>query len=189
MMLRASFSALARPSSSGGGCWGFGRLSATSGHPDQDALFKKCSDKEIAEQLGRTLSSVENRRTRLKIRVPKPGWRFFTPEEDALLGTASDAEIAKRIGRHPSSVQSRRLKLGMAIRHNRKRRPWTPEEDALLGTASDTELAARLDRHISTVCIRRQELSIPNPYWQRRCGRQRLLKQKAGPGRADTQYT
>jgi hypothetical protein len=156
---------------------------------DQDALFKKCNDKEIAEQLGRTLSSVENRRTRLKIRVPKPGWRFFTPEEDALLGTASDAEIAKRIGRHPSSVQSRRLKLGMAIRHNRKRRLWTPEEEALLGTAPDTELAARLGRHISTVCIRRQELSIPNPYWQLRCGRQRLLKQKAGSGHADKQYT
>jgi hypothetical protein len=157
--------------------------------PDQDALFSKCNDKEIAEELGRTLSSVENRRTRLKIRVPKPGWRFFTPEEDALLGTASDAEIAKRIGRHPSSVQSRRLRLGMAIRHNRKRRPWTPEEDALLGTAPDTELAARLGRHISTVCIRRQELSIPNPYWQRRCGRQRFLKQKVGSGHADTHYT
>jgi hypothetical protein len=77
----------------------------------------------------------------------------------------------------------------MAIRHNRKRRPWTPEEDALLGTAPDTELAARLGRHISTVCIRRQELSIPNPYWQRRCGRQRFLKQKVGSGHADTHYT
>jgi hypothetical protein len=143
---------------------------------DQDALFNKCNDKEIAEKLGRTLSSVENRRTRLKIRVPKPGWRFFTSEEDALLGTASDAEIAKRIGRHPSSVQTRRLRLGLAIRHNRKRRPWTQEEEALLGTASDTEIAARLDRHVSTVCIRRQALGLPNPYWQRRCGRQRLLE-------------
>jgi hypothetical protein len=64
---------------------------------DQDALFLRCNDKEIAEKLGRTLSSVENRRTRLKIHVPKPGWRFFTPEEDALLCTVSEAEIAKRI--------------------------------------------------------------------------------------------
>jgi len=40
---------------------------------NEDALFGKFNDKEIAAKTGRTLSSVENRRTRLKIRVPKPG--------------------------------------------------------------------------------------------------------------------
>jgi hypothetical protein len=109
---------------------------------------------------------VENRRTRLKIPVPKPGWRLFTPEEDALLGTATDIEIGKRLGRHPSSVQARLLRLGMRKSNPRKRRPWTPEEDALLGTATDTEIAARLDRHIATVCLRRQKLGIPNAYRQ-----------------------
>lgn len=152
--------------------------------PEQDALFSQCNDEEIAGKLGRTLSSVENRRGRLKIRTPKPGWRFFTPEEDALLGTAPDAEIAKRIGRHPASVQARRIELNGASRQVRKRRPWTPEEEALLGTAPDTEIAARLERHISTVCIRRQALGIPNPYWEARCGRQRLRKQKGGVGEA-----
>src|SRR5207249_5164624 len=68
---------------------------------DQDALFSKFNDSEIAEKLGRTLGSVENRRTRLRVSVPKPGWRFFTPEEDALLGTGTDAEIAQRLGRPP----------------------------------------------------------------------------------------
>jgi hypothetical protein len=143
--------------------------------PEQDALLKKFNVAQAAERLGRTLSSVENRRARLRICVPHPSGRRFTPEEDALLGTAPDAVIAKRLGRHPSSVQGRRLKLGLAFWRNRKKRPWTPEEEALLGTASDTEVAARLGRHISTVCIRRQQLGIPNSYWQERCGRQRSM--------------
>lgn len=148
--------------------------------PEQDARFRELNDKEIAEKLGRTLSSVENRRTRLKIKVPKPGWRFFTPEEDALLGTASDAEIAKRLGRHPASVQSRRLKLGLLGGKSRILRRWTAEEDALLGTAKDTEIATRLNRKVEVVCMRRQKLGIPNFYWQQRCGHQRKLKAKVG---------
>jgi hypothetical protein len=56
--------------------------------PEQDA--SKCNDREIAGKLGRSLSPVENRRTRLRIPAPNPGWRFFAPEEDALLGTASN---------------------------------------------------------------------------------------------------
>jgi hypothetical protein len=143
--------------------------------PQEDRLFGRLNDPEIAQKLGRTQSSVENRRTRLKIPVPKPGWRFFTPAEDALLGTAPDAVIAKQLGRHPSSVQDRRLRLGLRKGNPRKRRPWTPEEDAILGTASDTEIAARLHRHVSLVCIRRQKLKIPNFYWQQRCGRQRNI--------------
>jgi hypothetical protein len=153
--------------------------------PEQDRLFGELNDKEIAQQLGRTQSSVENRRTRLKIPVPKPGWRFFTAAEDALLGTAPDVEIAKRLGRHPSSVQARRLRLGLRKGNPRKRRPWTPEEDAILGTSSDTEIAARLNRHVATVCIRRQKLGIGNFYWQQRCGRQRQLEAK--PQSSNTQ--
>jgi len=147
--------------------------------PAEDRLFAELNDNELAEKLGRTISSVENRRTRLKIPVPKPGWRFFTPEDDALLGTAPDVEIAKRLGRHPASVQTRRLRLGLRKTNPRKRRPWTPQEDAILGTASDTEIAALLDRHIATVCVRRQQLGVSNFYWMNRSGRPRKLKAAA----------
>jgi hypothetical protein len=147
--------------------------------PAEDKLFNKLNDKELAEKFGRTISSVENRRTRLRIPVPKPGWRLFTPEEDALLGTAPDVEIAKRLGRHPSSVQTRRLRLGLRKSSPRARRPWTPTEDSLLGTMSDTDLAARLDRHIATVCIRRQKLGVPNFYWVKRSGRSRRFSNRS----------
>lgn len=147
--------------------------------PAEDKLFNKLNDKELAEKIGRTISSVENRRTRLKIPVPNPGWRLFTPEEDALLGTAPDIEIAKRLGRHPSSMQTRRLRFGLRKSHPRARRPWTQAEDSLLGTMSDTELAARLDRHIATVCIRRQKFGVPNFYWVKRSGRSRRFSNRS----------
>jgi hypothetical protein len=160
-------------------CLGIRQIVRRSWKATDNALFSKFNDKEIARKLGRTLSSVENRRTRLKIPVPNPGWRFFTPAEDALLGTAADAEIAARLGRHRSSVQARRLRLGILRgKRPKSRRPWTPEDDALLGTDTDTRISARLGRHVSQVCVRRQQLGIPNFHWQQRCGRQRRLKGK-----------
>jgi hypothetical protein len=129
----------------------------------EDALFTKFNNDELAKKLGRSLSSIENRRTRLKVGTPRPGWRYFTPEEDAVLGTASDAEIAARFGRSPTSVQARRLKLGISLRDPKKMPKWTRAQDKLLGTAPDAEIAKRIGRTEHAIRSRRAVLQIPKP--------------------------
>ena len=94
---------------------------------EQDGLLGKLSDWEVAERLGRPLSTVRNRRERLRIapafltakEYPRPvGLRVahldpWTPKQEKLLGKFSDAEVARRLGRSVARVTNRRNRLGI----------------------------------------------------------------------------
>jgi len=84
---------------------------------EKDALLGKHPDREIARRLGRSVNSVEHRRTRLAIRLTDRAPRPWTPQEDALLGTLSDRLVAQKLGRTMKAVQSRRLSKGILRSH------------------------------------------------------------------------
>ena len=48
-------------------------------------------------------------------------------------------------------------------------------ESALLGKDTGTKIAARLGCLVSQICVRHQEMGIPNFYWMKRIGRERIL--------------
>lgn len=78
--------------------------------PEEDAqVMSHAPASEIAKRLGRTVSSIHNRRQKLGARQP-PDW---TPEEDALLGQIPDKEVAQKTGKHIITVRNRRNKLGL----------------------------------------------------------------------------
>src|SRR4051812_11591367 len=92
---------------------------------EQDALLGKFSDWEAAARLGRPLSTVRNRRERLRIApaflTAKEYPRFvglrvahldpWTPKQESLLGKFSDAEVARLLGRSVRRITNRRQRL------------------------------------------------------------------------------
>src|SRR5439155_24307999 len=88
-------------------------------------------DGEVAALLGCKVTSVEQRRRKLRIPPVRPlrhprrsDWK---PEEIRLLGSAPDGEIARRLGRTATAVTLRRSRLHIPNPYNHFR-PWTPEE-------------------------------------------------------------
>jgi hypothetical protein len=75
-------------------------------------LLGTMPDEDLARQLGRTLSSVVQRRNR-EGRRRQDKAAPWTPEEDALLHTLSPASAALRTGRTLQAVHKRRSFLGL----------------------------------------------------------------------------
>lgn len=67
-------------------------------------------DPDVAVRLGRTLKSVQRKRTELSIAAYTER-REWTPADDAILGTAPDPEIARRLGTTVKAVTCRRQLL------------------------------------------------------------------------------
>jgi len=126
---------------------------------EEDALLKQFCDAEVARRLGRSLSGVKKRRSKLGLPQTDPPFVWWKPEEDKLLGTAPDAEIARRLGRTESAVKGRRLLL--RIKFPNPRRPWPPEEMALLGTQPDAVLAKKFNRPEQAVRSKRLQMGRP----------------------------
>jgi hypothetical protein len=130
-------------------------------------LLGRDEDTVIAKCLGRSVTSVQNKRR--KLGIPPASGHFWTPQEEALIGRLSDVEAARQLGRGLRAVQHRRRKLGMAFFRVVNRRQWSAAEDALLGTDLDAVIAKRLGRTKSSVVTRRLKKGIsvkPNKhYW------------------------
>jgi hypothetical protein len=125
-------------------------------------LLGTAPDRIIGKRLGRSVSSVENKRRKLHI---QSGSRFFwTPKEEAIIGKVSDTDAARRLGRSRHAVQNRRLKLGMGLFQVKDRRGWSASEEALLGTDTDAVIAKKLGRTIRSVAIRRRKKGIAPQY-------------------------
>lgn len=105
---------------------------------EMDVSLGTAIDKEIAERLGLSQSSVKYRREALGI--PPRTKANWTPERDSLLGTMIDADAAKQLGLSVPTVRRRRVELGIPT-CERRRINWTPEIVALLGTISDRQIA------------------------------------------------
>jgi hypothetical protein len=127
--------------------------------PDELQCLGADSDSVIAGRLGRSASSVENKRRQLGI--PAANIHPWTAAEEALVGKLPDAEVARRLGRSAKAVVHRRLKMGMALYKVQNRRRWSAGEVALLGTDSDANIAKQLGRDLSFVAQQRRRLKIP----------------------------
>jgi hypothetical protein len=123
--------------------------------PEEEQLLGKRPDRELVSILGRSLSSIRNRRHQFGIRyrfngAPKP----WTPQQDKLLGTRSDKELAQALGRTVDSIAGRRRILG--IRYVRPdSRPWTAAEERWLGRKPDAAVAKMLGRTVKAIQHRR----------------------------------
>lgn len=131
-----------------------------------DAQIGSMSDKQLAEKLGVTPTTVGKRRRLLGIAAKvEPLSSIWTPELDALFSTTSNVEIASLLGISPPTVQRRRKILNIAPYVKNKRGSqdflWSQDRDALLGTASDTKLAALWGVSRGVVRSRRIQKNIP----------------------------
>jgi len=79
--------------------------------PEQSALLGTAPDADIARRLGRTVTAITLRRSRLGIPNPHNQFRPFTAEEISLLGKFSDEEVARKTGRPAGSVSAKRRLL------------------------------------------------------------------------------
>jgi hypothetical protein len=81
-------------------------------------LLGTMPDAEVAAKIGRSASAARQKRERLGIPNPEPGW--WTDEEIALLGTAPDGDLAQQLKRTAGSVRQKRQTLGIP-RHSQDR--------------------------------------------------------------------
>ena len=74
------------------------------------------SGSDLAQQLGRPLEAVKERRRRLGIAHFYPGYRrLWMPAEEQLLGTMPDARLAHRLKRSVETVRTRRAHKGIPV--------------------------------------------------------------------------
>jgi hypothetical protein len=88
---------------------------------EEEAILGTDADWYIAKRLGRSRSTVAQRRSALGIGAFAK--RRWTSEEDALLGTDDDEVIAAKIGRTPMSVTLRRCANGIPVHRDRRAMP------------------------------------------------------------------
>ena len=83
--------------------------------PEETALIGTAPDENLAELLGRSVSSVTKRRLYLerKHRAALKN-RPWSEEDIKLLGTATDAQVAQKTGRTPRQVAFMRRAMGIA---------------------------------------------------------------------------
>ena len=126
--------------------------------PAEEALLGTRPDRELAQEMNRSVVAVAARRRRRKIPCPNPLVHPWKDSEIALLRQLPDAAVAQRTGHPLRSVQSKRESLGLWVRPRPK--PWTRAEEGLLGQKPDTEVAAMLRRGRADVRRRRIALNI-----------------------------
>ncbi len=117
-------------------------------------------DREIAGRLGRSIASVQLKRSHDGVAMLNPAHRRWTEREIALLGTLPDQEVARRLGRTLRTVAAKRKEMGVPYR-NPRYRPWRAKEVRLLGKKSDDEAARLTGRTLSAVLNKRKALGIP----------------------------
>lgn len=160
--------------------------------PDEDAAILAAAaegktNEEIADMLGRHLTSVWNRRKILARGNPPPSPRPFMPKEDYILlhqrsMGVSFPDIGKILRRPVQSVYSRYKFLTSSksdlLPCEYKIRRFTPEEDeTIISMANegigDFEISKRLGRHPSSVRARHRLLSsrgdLPPRQLSRKC--------------------
>jgi hypothetical protein len=112
------------------------------------ALLGEASDRQVAEELGVSKSSVAYKRTSLGIQAygearRKPD-RFWTAKRISLLGTARDLEVARRLRVSRARVAYQRRVRGIPpFVPRRPRIVWTEAMVALMGRVADAEIARR----------------------------------------------
>ncbi len=121
--------------------------------------------RQVAEQLGRSISAVEQARIAYAANVPNPGERRAPQSwSDAELAVALDrsltmSQAAKQLGRTVGAVRSARALYshGRSGESDRRRR-WTPADIEVLldGSLSTAEVAQRLNRSVGTVYYARR---------------------------------
>jgi hypothetical protein len=77
-------------------------------------------DRQAAQQLGRTIFSIQNRW--LKLGIPpaaNPKYRPWTKSELRLLGTMPDADVARQIDRPYEAVRDKRNQCKIPYRNSR----------------------------------------------------------------------
>jgi hypothetical protein len=86
--------------------------------PAEDKLVRTLPPQEVAQQTGRSLEAVYQRRCQLGVTAPT-GHRIFrrwTRQEDTWVRTLPAREVAQRTGRSLTSVYVRRRALGLGRR-------------------------------------------------------------------------
>lgn len=140
--------------------------------PAMDGLLGTMSDKETAEKLGLSITTIRTRRVVLGIPIkqaPRIVHNKFnwTPEIEAQLGTMGDRQLAEHLGVSRTHVTNRRKVLGIAPKDeavtSSLKFEWTPEMDALLGSTLDKVIAKQLGLSTTSVSKRRNILNIA-PY-------------------------
>lgn len=115
------------------------------------------SDREIGKSLGRSPTSVQQKRYDLDIRIDPADW---TAEEDAYIREhwtdQTDEQIAAALGKAPHAVYQRGRASGLFRRPTRKgHRNWTAEEVEYLqenwGSVSIPAMSKRLERSVSAI--------------------------------------
>src|SRR2546429_72634 len=97
--------------------------------PEELALLGKVTDREAAEKLKRSRSSVTSQRCALGI-ARLPGQASWTREEIELVGTVPDEEAARLLGRSVRAVEHKRTSL--ARREPGQGKPHWKEEELRL---------------------------------------------------------
>ena len=121
----------------------------------EERLLGKAPDRQLAQRLGRTMFSIQNKRLKLGIpAAPNPKYRRWTEAEIQLEGRRPDAELARRLNRHYSTVLSKRL-TGKIQYLNPRYRWWTAAEKWLLTIWPMPEIddpkASRASRDVQTI--------------------------------------
>lgn len=117
----------------------------------EDDFLKKrlgvLSYQEIAAALGRTVSSVSSRRSKLALETERQRRDRFAKHVKLWWKTKTDKEIAEFVGRPKETIANIRRAKGL---YRKKQRSWTKEEEEYIEanwrTASDRELAEEIGR-------------------------------------------
>lgn len=114
--------------------------------------YGKVGGTQLATQMGRSLSSIQNQARILKLKVKEPG-RPWTTEEEHLISQHYDAtrrtteQLARKLNRTYGAIKQRAQVLGLT--RNYWGRSWEREEielvERLLGDKSISEILQRLN--------------------------------------------
>jgi len=116
-------------------------------------------DREIAFKLGRSLASVQVKRSRVRIGLEVSALHDWTDRDVKLLGTMTDERLGRRLGLSGEAVFAQRQKLKIAS-FNPAWRPWTDKERSLVGKVPDQEAAELLGRSLGGVRKARYEMEV-----------------------------
>jgi hypothetical protein len=148
--------------------------------PRRMALLGRRCDRDVAHDLGVTVSSVARQRRILGIPRKPPTVRdWASPRIQRLLGRDTDAAVARRLGVSLRTVKLHRAAAGIPP-YRDIRVGWTPAMLARLGQVEDHVIAAQM--HVGTSTVRRKRAELGITSWRRQMWhRSRSQAQMAPP--------